>query len=88
MSCLHLVSFDGKAQGLQQLRQTLADDDALLLMGAALSLADTFKDLQLPLYLWPEKPAPALHCHTGTQINADQLVALTFQYDKTMSWHD
>lgn len=88
MSCLHLVSFDDKAPGLQQLKQTLADDDALLLMGTALSLADTFKDLQLPLYLWQARPDDSDFNMVGTQIDADQLVALTFQYDKTMSWHD
>lgn len=88
MSCLHLVSFDNKATSLQQLRQMLADDDALLLMGAALSLADLFQDLQQPLYLWTAQTVAPDFSKAGTHIDADQLVALTLQYDKTMSWHD
>lgn len=87
MSCLHLVSFGRDSHNRQRLLQALADTDALLLMGAALALVDTLQDLPQPLYLWPTQPNVPVHA-AGTAIDADRLVALSLQYDKSMSWHD
>ena len=77
MSCLHLVSLShAKPNTLAQLDAVLSDADAILLLGAGMALAPHFANRDLPVYLWDDKLSDA------------EVVSLTLQHDKSMSWHD
>lgn len=85
MSCLHLVSLPFE-QIQAQLLPLLGKDDAILLMGDAL-LAD-ISPQSVPVYGWQltlstrYKNSPIM-----SLVDTVELVQLTTQFDKTLSWH-
>ncbi len=80
MSCLHLVSMGpDNTAALSRLIATVTADDAVVLLGHGLQLADKLSALPCPCYQWDDA--------SPNSLDAADVVVLTSQYDKPLSWH-
>lgn len=85
MSCLHLISVP-LATIEAQLKPLIGANDGVVLMGDALTDTTSALLLHVPIYAWALSDGSEIR-PSITVVNSDEMVKLTTQFDKTMSWH-
>lgn len=89
MSTLHLLTNNAGFDLLSEQAYLITPEDALVLMAEAVYLANDSLPLQQKVYVLQEDlqlRGMALRSSNLEQLNYPQLVALTAQFDRTLSW--
>ncbi|MCC2604113.1 DsrH/TusB family sulfur relay protein [Planctobacterium marinum] len=89
MSTLHLLTNNAGFDLLSEQAYLITPEDALVLMAEAVYLANDSLPLQQKVYVLQEDMqlrGMALRSTNLEQLNYPQLVALTAQFDRTLSW--
>ena len=89
MSTLHLLTNNAGFDLLSEQAYLITPEDALVLRAEAVYLANDSLPMQQKVYVLQEDMqlrGMTLHSTNLEQLNYPQLVALTAQFDRTLSW--